>query len=66
MTKPLRDADLPVPGDRWSGPVADIDWSTDMVETIQRYARWAAQAFEKARELGQALDAREKDDALTR
>ena len=64
--KPLKDANLPVPEARWEDPAPDIDWTTAMIEAIQQYARLASQALEKARELGQVREAREKDDALTR
>jgi hypothetical protein len=64
--KPLQDANLPVPGARWEDPAPDISWTTAMIEAIQLYARIANSIIEKARELGQAREAREKDDALAR
>lgn len=66
VAKPLQDADLPTPGGRWEDPAPDLDWTTAMIEAIQRYARLASEALEKARELRRVREAREKDDALTR
>jgi hypothetical protein len=66
VAKPFKDADLPVSSSRWSDPVADVKWSTAMVESIQQYGRRTAEVFEKAAELHRARGRRERDDALSR
>lgn len=66
VAKPLKDAGLPVQNMTWSDPVADVNWTTGMIESIQQYGRKASEVFEKAAELHRARERRERDDALSR
>jgi hypothetical protein len=66
VARPLRTAELPIPGNRWNDPTAPIEWTTAMTEAIQQYGRRATEALGKARELGQARAARERDVAASR